>query len=171
MVGWFMDGRKKLIVPNEGLTLQTRGYAANMAHALLLAVEKPTESAGQIYNVGDERLLSLREWVVLIGRALNYEWELVSLPGKTARPARPYAGRDNHEVLDIGKVKMHLGYRDLISAEEGIARTVKYSHPIFGHISTVIIIPLDSINSRASVEYFLAIRQLNLFYRTNRNSR
>ena len=122
----FLDGRRRLIIPNQGLTLVTRGYVENMAHTVLLAVDHPEKSSGEIYNVGDEWTLSVREWAVLTGRALGIEWELVSLPGEIARPSRTYAGRDNHQVLDLGKIKSQLGYRDIVPAEEAIRRTVEF---------------------------------------------
>jgi len=122
----YLDGRRKLIIPNQGLTLTTRGYSENMAHAVLLAVDHPEKCSGEIYNTGDESTLSVREWAVLTGKALGIEWELVSLPGEIARPSRPYAGRDNHQVLDLTKIKTQLGYRDVAPAEEVIRRTVEF---------------------------------------------
>jgi nucleoside-diphosphate-sugar epimerase len=122
----FLDGRRRLILPNQGLTLVTRGYVENMAHTVLLAVDHPEKSSGEIYNVGDEWTLSVREWAVLTGRALGIEWELVSLPGEIARPSRAYAGRDNHQVLDLSKIKSQLGYRDIVPAQEAIRRTVEF---------------------------------------------
>jgi nucleoside-diphosphate-sugar epimerase len=119
-----VDGRRCLIIPDGGLKLERRGYADNVAHAVLLAVDKPRESAGEIYNVGDELILSLKEWVETIAHALNHEFELVSLPFSLARPSRPYAGRDFHWVTDIGKIKTRLGYRDQVPATEGLRRTV-----------------------------------------------
>lgn len=121
-----LDGRRKIIIPDNGLKLASRGYAENMAHAVLLAVDNPQASAGQTYNVRDESVLSLREWVCLIARIMGCELELVSLPFELARPSRPYAGRANHEVLDITKVRAELGYRDLVPAEEAMRRTVTW---------------------------------------------
>jgi len=97
-----------------------------MAHVVLLAVDHPERCSGEIYNVGDERALSVREWAVLTGKALGVEWELVSLPGEIARPCRPYAGRDNHQVLDLTKIKTQLGYKDVVPTEEAIRRSVEF---------------------------------------------
>jgi len=121
-----LDGRRQLILPDGGLTLETRGYAENMAHAVLLAVDQPDRSAGQIYNVGDETTLSLRQWVELITRIMNWEWELVEMPALLARPSRPYAGRTHHKVLDLTKIKTELGYRDVVPVEEAVRRTVEW---------------------------------------------
>lgn len=119
-----LDGRRQIIIPNDGLKLLSRGYAENMAHAVLLAVDNPEKSAGKIYNVSDDRAFSLREWICLIAASMDCELELVSMPFELARPSRPYTGRAHHEVLDISKIKTDLGYRDVVACEEAIRRTV-----------------------------------------------
>lgn len=121
-----LDGRKRLIIPDGGLKLERRGYAENVAHAVLLTVDKPQESIGEIFNVGDETIWSLRNWVELITYILNYEWELISMPFSMARPSRPYAGRNFHWVTDIEKIKTKMGYRDIIPAKEGLRKTLEW---------------------------------------------
>jgi len=121
-----LDGRRQILVPDGGLKLERRAYAENAAHTVLLAVDKPEVSAGQIYNVGDEKVLSLREWIQIIARTLNYEVELVSMPFTLARPSRPYAGVSHHMVMDISKIKAELGYKDVVPAEEAIRRTTNW---------------------------------------------
>jgi nucleoside-diphosphate-sugar epimerase len=66
IIRWILDGRKHLIIPDGGLKLVSRGYAGNVAHAVLLAVDKPQESAGEIFNVGDETIWSFKNWAELI---------------------------------------------------------------------------------------------------------
>ncbi|MFC1533833.1 NAD-dependent epimerase/dehydratase family protein [Thermodesulfobacteriota bacterium] len=121
-----LDGRGHIIIPDGGLRLERRGYSQNVAHAVLLAVDKPKESAGEIYNVGDETVLSVRDWVETIARALDHEFEFVSMPFSIARPSRPYAGRDFHWVAGIEKIKTELGYREIVPSGEGFKKTVKY---------------------------------------------
>jgi nucleoside-diphosphate-sugar epimerase len=121
-----LDGRKYLILPDGGLILQSHGYAENMAHAVMLAVDKPEASRGQIYNVRDEKVISVRERIELVSQVMNHEWQFIDIPGRLARPARPYAGWAHHLVLDITKIKNDLGYRDIVSVEEAIRRTVNW---------------------------------------------
>ncbi|OGW16861.1 MAG: hypothetical protein A3G93_10810 [Nitrospinae bacterium RIFCSPLOWO2_12_FULL_45_22] len=124
-----LDGRKYIVIPDGGLSLETRGYAENVAYAMLLAVDQPEKSAGQIYNVGDEKVLSLYEWIVLITNIMGYSWELVNMPENLARPSRPYlsySGKTSHRVMDITKIKRDLGYRDPVPVEEGLRRTVNW---------------------------------------------
>jgi nucleoside-diphosphate-sugar epimerase len=121
-----LDGRRHLILPDGGLKLERRGYAENVAYAVLLSVDKPKESAGEIFNVGDETIWSLRHWVELIAHRLNYEWKLINMPFSIARPSRPYAGRSFHWVPDIEKIKIQMGYRDKVSPEVGLKRTIQW---------------------------------------------
>jgi len=124
-----LDRRGFIIVPDGGLTLETRIYAENAAHAILLAVDNPDRSAGQIYNLADERVLSLYDWISLITKIMGYEWEIVSMPSAIAKPSRPYVsytGAHHHRVVDIRKIKEELGYRDLVPLEEAMRRTVDW---------------------------------------------
>jgi hypothetical protein len=57
----------------------THGYAANLAHAVLLAIDNPTAAAGQIYNCGDEEQLALRRAarssVASSTTSVRWEWK------------------------------------------------------------------------------------------------
>ncbi len=123
-----LDKRPHIILPDGGLTLSTHGYAANMAHAVLLAVDKPHASAGQIYNCGDEQTLTLHQVVEVISKEMNHQWEMVGIPNAVAIPSRPYAFQESshHRLMDLFKIKTELGYRDLASPEEGLKRTVQW---------------------------------------------
>jgi nucleoside-diphosphate-sugar epimerase len=123
-----LDERPFIIVPDDGLTLSTFGYAENLAHAILLAVEQPDASRGQIYNCGDEVVLSLRQVVETIGAALGWAGEVVSLPWDLATPARPMImqPRTTHRVLDVSKLRGELGYCDLVPPAEALARTARW---------------------------------------------
>ncbi len=124
-----LDQRPFFILPDGGLSLCTRGYAANLAHAVLLAVDKPDVSAGQIYNCGDEGLLTLHQWVEIITHTLNYEWEIVCLPAVVAHPAAPLmplVTTWNHCIQDLTKLRTELGYRDLVPIEEALPKVVRW---------------------------------------------
>jgi nucleoside-diphosphate-sugar epimerase len=129
-----LDKRPFCILPDGGLTLITRGYAANVAHAVLLAVDQPDIAAGQIYNCGDERLLSLHQWVEIITRTLDYHWDIVCVPGAVAhaaQPLLPLMTTWHHVVMDLAKVKAELGYRDVVPAEQALEQTIQWyiAHP------------------------------------------
>ena len=122
-----LDGRRRLMLPDGGLALTTHGYAANLAHAVLLAVDQPEACAGQIYNCGDDRQLTLAQIVEVIARTMEREVEIVSLPQQLAIAARPMVlGGYHHTLLDLTKVRSQLGYRDVVPVEEALARTTRW---------------------------------------------
>jgi nucleoside-diphosphate-sugar epimerase len=123
-----LDKRPHIILPDGGLTLATHGYAENLAHGVLLSVDKPEASSGQIYNCGDEQTLTLRQVVEIITHTLNYKWEIIGMPDAVATPARPFAlqGTSHHRVMDLTKIKSQLGYKDLYSPEQALEKTVHW---------------------------------------------
>jgi len=127
-----LDGRRRIIVPDGGLSLTMHGYAENLAHAILLAVDRPAASAGRVYNCGDLRQLTIGQIVEVVAAALEREVELVSLPRALAWPAHALAlGGLPHRLLDLSRIRDELGYRDVVPAEEAIARTARWyaAHP------------------------------------------
>ena len=129
-----LDRRQAIILPEDGLTLNHAAYVRNAAHAVLLAVDQPAASAGQVYNCGDSRLFTLRQTVEIIARALDHELEIVSMPWEFAAPARPLIAQPwlTHRVLDLTKLKTQLGYTDVVPPEEGLATTARWlrDHPL-----------------------------------------
>jgi nucleoside-diphosphate-sugar epimerase len=123
-----LDGRTEIIVPDDGLTLHHHGYTENLAHALLLAVDQPDRSRGRLYNVGDDEVLSLRQVIELIAAALGREIELVSMPWDLAVPARPLLTQPSpvHRVLDLGRLRGDLGYRDRVPARTAVGLTAQW---------------------------------------------
>ncbi|HJU11803.1 MAG TPA: NAD-dependent epimerase/dehydratase family protein [Candidatus Binataceae bacterium] len=129
-----IEGRRAIILPEDGLPLNHSAYVENAAHAVLLAVDKPEAASGQIYNCGDEQLLNLRQTVEVIAEALGHELEIVSMPWRFAITARPMMAQPwiTHRVLDLTKIKTQLGYADRISPERGLALTARWlrEHPL-----------------------------------------
>lgn len=127
-----LDGRRRIIVADGGLTVRTRVAAQNAAHAVLLAVDQPTPSAGRVYNVGDDRQLTFRQWIDVLAHACGIEAEVVSLPWELARPvwALLPSGRDN-AVMSTERLRQDLGYRDVIDPADAIGKVVAWfrRHP------------------------------------------
>ena len=120
-----LDKRTQLILPDNGLVLRSRAYSENAAHALLLAIDHP-ESGGQIYNVAEERTLTLREWVEAIANEMGHRFEFIDMPWALAKPCHMWATGEFHLVLDNTRIKKELGYRDVVPAREGLKRTVQW---------------------------------------------
>ncbi len=130
----FMDKRPHIVLPDGGLTLTARGYAENVAHAVLLAAKQPDMSAGQIYNCADETQFTMAQWVEVVAKAMDGEIEIIGVPDRYAYPARGlmmFHGPSHHQFFDIFKAKSELGYCDIVPAAEAMARTVRWylDHP------------------------------------------
>ncbi len=123
-----LDRRPAIVLADGGLTLATAGYVENLAHAVLLAVDHPDAAAGQSYNCGDERTLTLRQRVEWIAEILGHAIEVVSVPAEVALPARPLLTHEasDHRLMDLAKLQRELGYRDAVPPREALRRTVEW---------------------------------------------
>ena len=123
-----LDKRPFIIVSDGGQNLTTRGYAGNLAHALLLAVDNPDASAGQVYNCGDDVQYSVRQWIELLAAAMGAEIEIVSLPYElgSAGDSLLVDSKGHHRVMDLFKLKTQLGYRDQFAPPEAAAHTASW---------------------------------------------
>jgi nucleoside-diphosphate-sugar epimerase len=123
-----LDGRRRVIVADGGLTLRTAGFGANVGHALALAARHPDVAAGKAYNVGDEVCLTARQTIELIGEALGASLEIVNLPARLATPARPFLSAETtlHKMTGVDAIRHDLGYRDVLPSNEAIAFTARH---------------------------------------------
>ncbi len=123
-----LDQRSVMILSDGGLSLMTHGYAGNLAHAVLLAVDKPEAAAGQIYNCGDDVQYTIRQIVEIIADEMHYKLEVISLPAAAAFPARGVSLEitPHHKLMDCHKIKYQLGYSDPVPAEEALRRTAQW---------------------------------------------
>ncbi len=123
-----LDKRPYIVLADEGLTLATHGYVANLAHSVLLAVDQPQASAGQIYNCGDDTQLSLHQIVEVIADKMGYHLDVVSMPFSIAHPAKPYITGPSihHRLMDTGKIKRQLAYKDVHSSKDALGLTVDW---------------------------------------------
>jgi len=129
-----LHGRKQIAVPDGGQSLYSRGYFDNMAHTVALAVENAAAD-GQVYNCADAVALSLRQIVEMIGEIMEHSWEIVPVP-RTLLPTvpqsqgLPYSSDpydiEPHLLLDVTKIKILLGYRDLVPIAEAMENTVRW---------------------------------------------
>jgi hypothetical protein len=128
------DGRPHIILPDGGLFLRSATYVANAAHSLLLAVDKPHESAGRTYHVSDEWTPTLRQVVEIVGDALGHRLEVVDMPFELARPAHPLVmlGGSFHRYSPSTNLAAELGYRDVVPCDEALADTARwlFDHPL-----------------------------------------
>ena len=123
-----LDGRRRIIVADGGLTLRSAGYGPNVGHAVALTAQHLEVAAGKAYNVGDELVLTARQTIEVIARALACEIEIVNLPAALAAAARPFLSAETtlHKFTGVDAIRTDLGYRDLVPAVEAIAITARH---------------------------------------------
>ncbi len=123
-----LDGRRAIVVADDGLTLHHHGYTENLAHAVLLGIDQPERAAGHRFNCGDDEVLTIRQVIELVCAELGHELEIVSMPFEVATPARPLLAQpaNTHRVLDTSLLHEVLGYRDPVPAREAVKRTARW---------------------------------------------
>ncbi|WP_226039393.1 NAD-dependent epimerase/dehydratase family protein [Natrinema sp. DC36] len=75
---WWIDRVNRfdrVVVPGDGTNLRHRVYVEDVASALRIVAERG--AAGEAYNVGDRRLVTLEEMIDLIAECLETDVELV----------------------------------------------------------------------------------------------
>ena len=130
-----LDGRARMIIPDDGLWIVTRCAARNAAEAVLRIADNADVADGKYYNIADDDQFTIRQLAELIVSRMGGEMELVGIPGELApsgfREYVPPGGRP-HMLLDISAAKAELGYREVISARDALNATVDWqtSNPI-----------------------------------------
>jgi nucleoside-diphosphate-sugar epimerase len=124
-----LDGRRSIVLPDGGLTIITRGYAENMAEAILLAVDQTDVSAGKIYNCGDDHQFTMAQWIEVIAEAMNTKMNIVSVPAAYATSARDMMIgniKSNHLYYDTHAIRRDLGYQDKVQPLKALEQTVEW---------------------------------------------
>src|SRR5204863_8375096 len=102
-----------------GYGMQSRNvtYVRNVVDANLLAC-KVQDIGGQVFNVACGDRITVNSMLQQINR----------ITGKDITPiyAEPRAGDIKHSQADITKAQTKLGYRPLVSFEEGLRRTIEW---------------------------------------------
>ena len=159
-----LDGRRRIVLADEGLTLHHHCYTLNAAAAVARAIEQPELSAATIFNVADEEVLTIRQVVELCARELGAELEIVSMPYDLAIPARPLLTQPlpTHRVLDVTRLRQQLGHRDVVPARAAVRRTARWyaDHPLEkgGLEEKVLTDPFDYAAEDALIDSWLAAR-------------
>src|SRR5262249_41248891 len=85
-------------------------------------------ASGGIYNVGETPAFSELEWGRKIATAASWTGEFVVLPYERTPPHLVQPGNfAQHWETDTSRIRNELGYREPISVELGIRRTVEWT--------------------------------------------
>ena len=125
-----IDGHRRLLVTDSGLSIHSRAAAVNAAHCIGLILDRGDIAAEQIYQCADDRQYSLRQWLELITAELGAEVEIVSAPMELARPLWPLLPTgplaSPHTLVSTAKIKRDLGYADVVDPRDALSELVRY---------------------------------------------
>jgi nucleoside-diphosphate-sugar epimerase len=103
-----------------------RGYVENVAAAIALACTN-SRAIGCIYNVAEPDNLSEVDWAREVARLIGWRGQFVTLPFDRTPPHLRMPGNlDQHWTVDSSRIRDELGYREPVSREETIWRTVEW---------------------------------------------
>jgi len=129
-----VDGRRAILFPASLAAWRaSRGYVANVAHAIALAATRDT-ATGRTYNVADPDAPSELEWARLVATRLGWDGELVVLPDEQTPPHLRLPGNlAQHWIADSTRIRDELGYRERIDRGEALATTIAWQReaPVF----------------------------------------
>lgn len=127
------DGRQTILLQEgEAQWRFCRAYVEDVALAIALAVLNP-QAAGRVYNVAEPEALTQAEWVWAIGEAVGWRGRVVALPRD--RLPKHLVGIDadfkQHMVVNSSRIRAELGYRETVTREDALRRTVAWerTHP------------------------------------------
>jgi UDP-glucose 4-epimerase len=94
-------------------------YIDNTVSANLLAAKAPAaEAAGKVFNVATGERYDLNQTFQLLKKIIGFKGEVNYGPDR--------AGDVKHSLADLSRTEKHLGYKPLVTFEEGLRRTVEW---------------------------------------------
>jgi nucleoside-diphosphate-sugar epimerase len=124
-----MDGRTRMVLPDNGLWIISRCAGRNAAEVVLGAVDNPDVANGQAYNAADDDQLTVRQWAEAVAGIMGTELEFIGVPREMAPSALiellPPTG-DPHILLDANKAKRDLGYTPVVSSHDAMVEAVQW---------------------------------------------
>jgi nucleoside-diphosphate-sugar epimerase len=123
------DGRRQMILPDDGLWIISRCAARNAAEVVLRIVDRREVSAGQAYNCADDVQYTLRQWADVVNDLAGGELEFVGVPSLLAPSAMAEwlaPGSRPHMIVSTRKAREELGYSDVVHPLTALQQTVEW---------------------------------------------
>ena len=123
-----MDDNRPVILLEQGMAQWccSRGYVEDIANAVVIVIEN-VEAVNCIYNVSEEISQPEAEWIKAIAKAVGWDGKIIIVP-KEQSPEFMNPGIDTTQYLDVDttRIRDELGYKELISQDEALRRTVEW---------------------------------------------
>lgn len=124
-----LDGRRRIIVPDDGLWIISKCAARNAAEVVLRIADRPEVSGGEAFNCADEDQFTLRQWVELVARYAGGDLEIIGIPSAVARShfAELLApGSRPRMMVNTEKARTELGYVEPVNAYDALRETAEW---------------------------------------------
>jgi nucleoside-diphosphate-sugar epimerase len=122
-------GRRRLLLPDGGLSIFTRCADRNAAAFVAAAVDHGEVAAGQVYNCADDRQFSLYQWTQMICAAVGVDAEIVSVPLDWARPVWSLLPTgplgSPHTLVDTTRARRDLGCTTVVRPDDALSDLVR----------------------------------------------
>ena len=122
------DGRRTILLDETLANFRwARGYAEDVAHAIVLAITDP-RAAGRTYNVAYPTAHMEADWVREIGRIADWNGEVVALPAAQLPESLRQDKLDLRQDYLVGstRIRDELGYTEQVPFEEALRRTIAW---------------------------------------------
>ncbi|MGN8646752.1 NAD-dependent epimerase/dehydratase family protein [Gracilibacillus sp. HCP3S3_G5_1] len=100
------------------------GYVENVASAIAMTVLKK-DTASHVLNIGEKEPLSMLERVKEIGKAMNWKGQVITIPKGYLQNEIPFDTQQDL-VLDTTKIREQFNYKEAISRDEEVKRTIQW---------------------------------------------
>lgn len=119
----FIKLGKRIPLHGGGYSERSFIHINDVASATLKIAERGT--VNNVYHIATEQQITIRDLVTLICRKMGASFESV------VETSEDRKGKDAAYVLDSSKIRNELGWRDLISLENGIDETIEWVNRYF----------------------------------------
>jgi UDP-glucose 4-epimerase len=113
----FMSQGQRPTIHGDGQQTRDFTYVANAVAANLAALRCPQPLLGQVFNVGTGHRISLLDLVAALNKILGTDLEPIFQD--------PRAGDVRDSLASLDRIQSVLGYKPIVSFEEGLRRTVE----------------------------------------------
>ncbi len=113
----FMSQGQRPTIYGDGSQTRDFTFVANVVAANLAAMRCPEPLGGRVFNVGTGHRISLLDLVAALNRIFGTSLEPIFQD--------PRAGDVKDSLASLERIQKALGYRPLVSFEEGLRRTVE----------------------------------------------